>query len=139
MIDEEVNVADGLIPGVAELDENEHSYSPITWVDLPTTSNSILRAKASLGWVLKLAVEKREWPDWAVQRYLDAAMQTVVWNELASGGWYAEIPAMPGVWADGASQDEVVVDLAEVAADWVQLKLADADQDFPAFDGLVIG
>ncbi|MCM8749361.1 type II toxin-antitoxin system HicB family antitoxin [Thermomicrobiaceae bacterium CFH 74404] len=49
------------------------------------------------------------------------------------GIWYAEIPELPGVWADGLSEEACLQRLREVLEDWVMLRLAQ-QLPLPAID-----
>jgi predicted RNase H-like HicB family nuclease len=57
--------------------------------------------------------------------YIDAAMNRARSEFLLGDGiWYAEIPGLPGVWADGLSEEACLQRLREVLEEWVTLCLA---------------
>ena len=44
--------------------------------------------------------------------------------ELADGSFYGEVPALRGVWATGETLEECRKELAEVAEEWVFLRIS---------------
>lgn len=40
------------------------------------------------------------------------------------GVWYAEILELPGVWADGLSEEDCLQRLREVLEEWITLRLS---------------
>ena len=50
--------------------------------------------------------------------YFAAAMKTARIEQMEDGRHWAEIPAMPGVWADGDSPEECHETLREVLEEW---------------------
>lgn len=69
-------------------------------------------------------------PESLVKRfaYLAATHAT---GRSEDSGWYVENPLLPGVWAEGGTEDEALKELEEVAFEWAILKIQDGDQDFP--------
>ncbi len=57
------------------------------------------------------------------------AARALVREETASV--YLEVPLLPGVWADGPTEDAALAELQEVIFEWALLKIQDGDQDFP--------
>uniref|UniRef100_A0A831TAP7 Type II toxin-antitoxin system HicB family antitoxin n=1 Tax=Thermorudis peleae TaxID=1382356 RepID=A0A831TAP7_9BACT len=69
--------------------------------------------------------------------YIDTAMNRARSEFLPGDGiWYAEIPELPGVWADGLSEEACLQRLREVLEEWVTLRLAQ-QLPLPAIDGHV--
>ncbi len=52
-------------------------------------------------------------------------------ERLDDGGWYAEVPGFPGVWAQEDSESEVIKQIETVVRDWTVLKILDKDRDLP--------
>jgi predicted RNase H-like HicB family nuclease len=73
-------------------------------------------------------------PDQLIGRYVNVAVHRAVYERLDDGRWYAEIPILPGVWADGDSEMETLVALREVVEGWVEFKIEDHDEDIPVID-----
>ena len=55
--------------------------------------------------------------------YIRAAMGIAVYNRLDNGTWYAEIPGVQGVWANGETQLDAQRELQEVLEGWIVLRL----------------
>jgi predicted RNase H-like HicB family nuclease len=68
--------------------------------------------------------------------YIVKALKHAVFESPEEGKWYGEIPACPGVWATGQSQEECRTELQEVLEGWLILKLRDNDPDIPTIDGI---
>ena len=73
-------------------------------------------------------------PESLIKRYVGAAVRRACTEELDAGGWYAEIPMLPGVWADGSSASEARSALADVVEGWLLFKIEDHDGDIPVID-----
>ncbi len=63
----------------------------------------------------------------ALTEYINTAMNTIRFEKLESGEWYAEIPRCSGVWASGSTKEQCRLELQEVLEDWLLLKLRDGD------------
>jgi predicted RNase H-like HicB family nuclease len=53
-----------------------------------------------------------------LSEYLDAALQTARYEVMEDGRYWAEVTAMPGVWATAATQEDCGRELREVAEEW---------------------
>jgi predicted RNase H-like HicB family nuclease len=74
-------------------------------------------------------------PSDLLDRYVSVAMRQAEPRKLDEGGrWYADLPAFPGVWAEGDSPKECLDTLVEVLSEWIFVKLVDGDQDIPMLD-----
>jgi len=67
--------------------------------------------------------------------FVDAAMREAIVEKLSDGTFYAEIPACPGVWAEGKTKKECLETLQEFLEEWLLFKLRDGDRDFPILGG----
>ena len=67
--------------------------------------------------------------------YIDAALERVVLKELEDGTWFAEVPALPGVWANARDRESAVRELADVVRDWVVLGQS-WGEEIPILDGI---
>lgn len=76
----------------------------------------------------------RPLPVQLITRYAKLAALRADTERLESGDWYAEIRGFPGVWADGASEEEAAKKLESVVRDWALLKIMDGDRDLPVVD-----
>ncbi len=54
-----------------------------------------------------------------------------------SGGYYGEIPELPGIWANSGTLEACREELREVLEDWIALGLA-RGSSIPPIDGVVI-
>lgn len=68
--------------------------------------------------------------------YIALALQRAQLSELEPGHWYAELEGFPGVWADGASPEECRAALEDVLHEWLIVKTAHGDRDFPVLENL---
>ena len=66
-----------------------------------------------------------------LEPYIAIALRAARTRELEPGGWYADLDAFPGVWADGPSPEECLATLADVLHEWLLIKLAHGDRDIP--------
>jgi predicted RNase H-like HicB family nuclease len=71
-----------------------------------------------------------------IKEYADFAVRQVNIEKTEDGTWFAQIPAMPGVWADEASIPEAVDVLREVVFDWVLVKIEAGDRDMPVINDI---
>ncbi len=69
-----------------------------------------------------------------LQDYIDRAMARSCYEKLEDGRYAASIAGLPGVWADGATEDECRLTLREVLEEWLVAALRD-DEQLPEFDG----
>ena len=63
----------------------------------------------------------------ALTEYIDTAMNTIRFEKMENGEWYAGIPRCVGVWASGSTKDHCLKEIQEVLEDWLLLKLRDGD------------
>ncbi len=73
----------------------------------------------------------RPLPIQLIERYAMLAARRADTEQLEGLGWYADIRNFPGVWAQGASEEEAIKELETVVRDWTLLKIQDKDQDLP--------
>jgi predicted RNase H-like HicB family nuclease len=66
-----------------------------------------------------------------VWQYAKLAVQRADLRTLENGKIFAEIKGLPGVWAQGASEEEAIEALEEVLLDWLHFKIEDGDRDIP--------
>lgn len=72
-----------------------------------------------------------------IERYATLAVRQVRVRQLEDDGkWFAEIPEMPGVWAEETSIPEAIEVLKEVVYDWALVKIEAADRDIPVLDDI---
>jgi predicted RNase H-like HicB family nuclease len=72
----------------------------------------------------------------SISPYVEAALRHATLERLEDGLHYAEVPELPGVWAQGDSAFAALKELREVVEDWVVLKLRYGDHDFPALGSI---
>lgn len=63
-----------------------------------------------------------------IQEYLNASLQSAQYKMLEDKTWFAEIPGLDGVWANGESVEDCRHELLEVLEEWLILKLRDGDE-----------
>ncbi len=78
----------------------------------------------------------RPLPVQLIKRYAMLAARRAETERLEDGSWYAEIRNLPGVWAQGDSEEEAVKGLEVVVRDWALLKIQDKDRDLPDIDDI---
>ena len=70
--------------------------------------------------------------------YINAAMRHARYEILPEdGGYYGEIPELPGVWANADILEACREELREVLEDWIALGLAQGSP-IPPIDGIAI-
>jgi predicted RNase H-like HicB family nuclease len=70
--------------------------------------------------------------------YINAAMRHARYEILPEdGGYYGEIPELPGVWANADTLEACREELREVLEDWIALGLAQGSP-IPPIDGVAI-
>ena len=60
-----------------------------------------------------------------LREYIGRALQKAHYKQLTDGSWFAEIPGLDGVWANGESVEDCRTELAEVLDEWLVLKIHD--------------
>lgn len=73
----------------------------------------------------------RPLPVQLIRRYALLATLRAVTERLGDGSWYAEVPELPGVWAQADSKSEAVKEIETVVRDWAVLKILDKDRNLP--------
>ncbi len=67
--------------------------------------------------------------------YFDAAMKRAIYQKLADGFWFGEIPNFPGLWADELTREEVKKELSSALEDWIVMNIAEGES-IPILDGI---
>jgi len=70
-----------------------------------------------------------------IRRYAHAALELVSSKQYEDGAWYVQVPGLPGVWAEGPTNEDARRELEDVIFQWCLLKLEDGDDDFPILAG----
>lgn len=70
----------------------------------------------------------------SLSKYKSAALKRAKFDQLESGMIYAEIPACPGVWAEGHTKKDAAIELQSVLDAWVDLRL-EGGLSLPALRG----
>ena len=74
-----------------------------------------------------------------IAEYIQAALEQAKIEQLEDNeGWYGEVPALRGVWAAGATPEEVRTDLPNVIAGWLQLR-CERGLSIPTLNGIEYG
>lgn len=56
--------------------------------------------------------------------YIAAALARATFEEFSDGTVYAQVPELRGVWANAGTEREAREELAEVAEEWVLLRVS---------------
>lgn len=67
--------------------------------------------------------------------YADAAMKHARFERLEDGRWYASIPGLTGLWADGTTKEETAKELRSALDGWLHVNARVGKVTLPAFDG----
>ncbi len=67
--------------------------------------------------------------------YIQAALRRGRYEIIDGNRFYAEIPELPGVWAEGETMEKCRDELIEVIEGWLFLKIKDGD-NIPVLDGI---
>jgi predicted RNase H-like HicB family nuclease len=67
--------------------------------------------------------------------YIQAALRHAQFEQMEDGRWFATIPACPGLWADGDTQEKCRKELESVLEDWILIKVRHGDT-LPVIDGV---
>lgn len=81
-------------------------------------------------------VSVRPMPFRTIRQYAMMASLGVDIETLDDGRLYGSIPGFTGVWAVGASRDELFKELEESVYGWALLKIKDEDRDLPIISGI---
>jgi len=69
-----------------------------------------------------------------IDRYVKSAVRRAITEQMSDGRWYAEIPLLPGVWAEGDTESAALAELVPVTEGWLALKIEDNDRDIPILE-----
>lgn len=78
----------------------------------------------------------RPLPILLLRRYASVAAEMAEVKLLEDQSLFLEVPALPGVWAEGETLRDALTELREVIFEWAALKVQDQDGDIPVLDGL---
>lgn len=70
-------------------------------------------------------------PTGLIDRYVLNAMLRASLEQMEDGRYFAEVPGLQGVWADGDSEQAAYNELHETLQAWLKLKIDHADRDIP--------
>lgn len=68
--------------------------------------------------------------------YMRAAMKHAQFEQMEDGSWYASIPGLRGLWAQGATQTEAERELHSALDGWLYVNTYSGKVPLPEFDGL---
>ena len=66
--------------------------------------------------------------------YIREAMRLGHYELMETGRFFATIPPLKGLWAEGATLEECREELQSTLGDWIMIKLRHGDKDFPALN-----
>lgn len=69
--------------------------------------------------------------------YIQSAMRRAKYDILTDGTFYAEIPDLPGVWANASTLEDCRLELQEVLEGWIVLGLR-MGHSLPVIDGIAL-
>lgn len=69
--------------------------------------------------------------------YIQSAMRRAKYEILTDGTFYAEIPDLPGVWANASTLEDCRLELQEVLEGWIVLGLR-MGHSLPVIDGIAL-
>jgi len=75
-------------------------------------------------------------PKALLDRYVLNAVRVASVELIEDGSYFAEIPGVPGVWADGNSESAVCRELDAALRAWLDLKIKHEDHDIPVIAGI---
>lgn len=67
-------------------------------------------------------------------QYIQAALETAEYKKLDDGSWFASVPDVEGVWANGITVEQCRRELVEVLEEWLLLKVRD-NEPLPVIQG----
>jgi len=67
--------------------------------------------------------------------YINAAMRRAEYEDLGDEGWYAHVPDLTGLWANGAARAEAEHELRNALEDWILFGLVNG-YPIPPLDGI---
>src|SRR5216684_2830023 len=68
--------------------------------------------------------------------YIREAMRVAHYEMMENGHFFATIPPLEGLWAEGATLEQSREELQSMLEDWIMIKLRFGDRDFPAINGI---
>lgn len=69
--------------------------------------------------------------------YIQSAMRRAKYEILTDSTFYAEIPDLPGVWANASTLEDCRLELQEVLEGWIVLGLR-MGHSLPVIDGIAL-
>lgn len=69
--------------------------------------------------------------------YLTAALRRARVSQTEDGSYFGEIPELQGCWAEGASEDEALEELASVVEGWLETRQS-RGLEIPTIDGICL-
>lgn len=70
-----------------------------------------------------------------ITSYIEKALCHAQVEKMEDGKYFATVPGLKGLWADGDSKERCLAALREVLEEWLVAALRD-DDDLPEFDGV---
>lgn len=68
--------------------------------------------------------------------YIREAMRLAHYELMENGRFFATVPSLRGLWAEGASLELSREELQSTLEDWITIKLRHNDDDFPSLNGI---
>jgi len=68
--------------------------------------------------------------------YIREAMRLGHYELMENGKFFATIPPLKGLWAEGTTLEQCREELQSTLEDWIMIKLRHGDTDFPALNGI---
>ena len=68
--------------------------------------------------------------------YIREALRVAHYEMMENGRFFATIPPLEGLWAEGATLEQSREELQSMLEDWIMIKLRFGDRDFPAINGI---
>lgn len=70
--------------------------------------------------------------------YIREAMRLAHYELMENARFFATVPPLEGLWAEGATLEESREELQSTLEDWIMIKLRLGDKDFPPLNGIDI-
>jgi predicted RNase H-like HicB family nuclease len=70
--------------------------------------------------------------------YIREAMRLAHYEIMENGRFFATIPPLDGLWAEGPTLEQCREELHSTLEDWIMIKLRLGDKDFPPLNGIDI-
>lgn len=68
--------------------------------------------------------------------YIREAMRLAHYELMENDRFFATVPPLQGLWAEGATLEETREELQSTLEDWLMVKLRRDDDDFPPLNGV---